>query len=339
MAIIICLVLCSSGCIMDDIESMINILDQNHPGSFDLEILGITLAPENPGAGEMVEVSVTIANRGRKRSKDVPLCLTIGNQEVSRSTVPPINGGNQLVIALENRLALPSGITTLKLDIGTGEDSDDAKRHNDILATTIVVGEPSNTSQFSWSYGGLEWYLTLRSPAGDIRVLDQERPIYSYDDYLEFIKPGDRTVSALADALSFYTDHMEYQSYDEVSFILAFVQELPYTSDLEYMGRNFPRYPIETLIDGTGDCEDSSALFASVVSNSEFFNYGAALIIIDDHMGVGVSGNEGVGGVYFQVQTSSRRYYYCETTGRGYAIGDMPEDYQGAEIQELIEIH
>jgi hypothetical protein len=206
------------------------------------------------------------------------------------------------------------------------------------MATTIVVGEPSNTSEFLWNYGGLEWDLALRIPARDIQVLDQERSIYLYDDYLEYIKPDDRTVSALADALSFYTDHMEYQSYDEVSFVLAFVQELPYTSDLEYMGRNFPRYPIETLVDGTGDCEDSSALFASVISNSEFFNYGAALIIIDDHMGVGVSGNEGVGGVYFQVPSSPMRYYFCETTGRGYAIGEMPEDYEGAEIQELIQI-
>ena len=79
-------------------------------------------------------------------------------------------------------------------------------------------------------------------------------------------------------------------------------------------------------------------LFASVITNPDFFNYGTALIIIEDHMGVGVSGNEGVGGTYFEVPTSPHKFYYCETTGRGYAIGDMPEEYQGGSIKELIEI-
>jgi hypothetical protein len=55
-------------------------------------------------------------------------------------------------------------------------------------------------------------------------------------------------------------------------------------------------------------------------------------------MGVGVSGNQGVGGSYFEIPTSPHKFYYCETTGRGYAIGDMPEEYQGGSIKELIEI-
>jgi hypothetical protein len=252
--------------------------------------------------------------------------------------IPPLGADEEGSFALRNKLALPTGITALKFTIDPEGESKDVHRHNNVLATTLVMGEPTNVSNYSWTYENINWELTFHTPANDVKGLSQDRPIYSYDQYLEYIKSDDRSVRALADVLSFYSNHMEYQSYDEVSFVLAFVQDLPYTSDLESKGDNYPRYPIETLVDGGGDCEDSSALFASVISNSEFFNYGTALVIIDDHMGIGVSGNEGVGGTYFEIPTSPKRYYYCETTGKGYAIGDMPEDYEGAEIQELIEV-
>lgn len=332
------IVLLTIGCIMEDIDSLIGILDQKNRGGFDLDIVSISVTPENPGSGELVEISVRVANRGRRRSKETSLNLVIGSSEVSRLDIPPIEVDGESSLPLPNQLALPAGINTLKFILDPAGASNDVNKYNNVLATTIVVGEPSNTSSFSWNYEGINWDLDFRMPTDDIQGLKKDRSIYDYGQYVEYTTPGDRTVRALADALSFYSGQMEYQSYDEVSFVLAFVQDLPYTSDIETRGDNYPRYPIETLLDGGGDCEDSSALFASVISNPDFFNYGTALIIIEDHMGVGVSGNEGVGGTYFEIPTSSHRFYYCETTGRGYAIGDMPEEYQGGTIKELIEI-
>jgi hypothetical protein len=323
---------------MEDIDSIIGILDQENPGGFDLDIVSISITPENPGAGELVGISVKIANRGRRRSKETPLNLVIGRNEISRLDIPSIEVDGESTFSLHSQLALPTGINTLKFAIDPEGASSDVHRYNNVLATTIVVGESSNTSSFSWKYEETNWDLTFRIPINDLLGLNRDRRIYTYDQYVDYTTPGDRTVSALADALSFYSSHMEYQSYDEVSFVLAFVQDLPYTSDIESRGDNYPRYPIETLLDGGGDCEDSSALFASIISNPDFFNYGTALIIIDDHMGVGVSGSEGVGGTYFEVPTSPHRFYYCETTGRGYAIGDMPDEYQGGTIKELVEI-
>jgi hypothetical protein len=315
------LILLTSGCIMDDIETIISVFDPEHQGGYDLDIFDIALSPENPDAGETVEVSVKVINRGQRRSKEVPVNLVLGSDEVSRLTLPPLKEDEEGSFAFPNHLALPSGITTLKLTVDPDVETSEINRQNNIQATTVLVGEPSNTSVFSWTYKGLSWDLTLRSPFNDIQGLEQDRPIYQYDQYKKYIKPEDRTVAALAEVLKFYSDHVEYLSYDEVSFVLAFVQDMPYTSDLETRGDNYPRYPTETLVDGGGDCEDSSALFASVINNPEFFNYGTALIIIEDHMGVGVSGNEGVGGVYFEIPTNPSRFYYCETTGSGYAIG------------------
>ena len=332
------IILLISGCIMDDIESMISIFDPEHQGGYDLEIAGITLLPENPDVGETVEVSVKIRNRGRRRSKAVPINLVIGDDEMSRLELPPISSEEEGSFTFQTKLALPAGISTLKMEVDPDGETSEINRQNNIRATTILVGEPSNTSVFSWTYKGMSWELVLRTPLNDLEGLSQDRRIFKYDNYLEYIQAEDRTVAALAEVLKFYSDHVEYQSYDEVSFVLAFVQDMPYTSDLESRGDNYPRYPIETLVDGGGDCEDSSALFTSIISNPEFFNYGTVLIIIEDHMGVGVSGNEGVGGVYFEIPTSSARYYYCETTGSGYAIGDMPEEFEGGAIQEIIRV-
>jgi hypothetical protein len=72
------------------------------------------------------------------------------------------------------------------------------------------------------------------------------------------------------------------------------------------------------------------------MANDDHFNYGVALIIIDDHMAVGIAGEEGIGGTYFEV--GDRRYYYCESTGKGYAIGEVPDMYIGGELKDLIEV-
>jgi len=45
---------------------------------------------------------------------------------------------------------------------------------------------------------------------------------------------------------------------------LAFVQK-SVSYQLDPAGSEYPRYPVETLVDGVGDCEDSAILYASIV--------------------------------------------------------------------------
>jgi len=57
---------------------------------------------------------------------------------------------------------------------------------------------------------------------------------------------------------------------------LAFVQKsVAYQSDPA--GSEYPRYPIETLIEGIGDCEDSSILYASIVRT---FGYSQGVLLV-----------------------------------------------------------
>ena len=112
------------------------------------------------------------------------------------------------------------------------------------------------------------------------------------------------------------------------NFVLAFVQSLPYTSDGVTTGyEEFYRYVTETLVEGGGDCEDTSVLFASILSG---LNFEVALILLPGylatpgHLAVGVKGN--FRGIFFPYENNN--YYYCETTVTGSKLGQGPEGYE-----------
>ena len=120
--------------------------------------------------------------------------------------------------------------------------------------------------------------------------------------------------------------------FDTVSFALSFVQSLPYTSDVVTTSYDeYPRYPVETIVDGGGDCEDTSVLFSSIVRG---MGYGTVLLKLeeDKHMAVGVlisqnivnNWNQNYSLTYYT--SNGKIYAYCETTGEGWELGHKPED-------------
>lgn len=105
---------------------------------------------------------------------------------------------------------------------------------------------------------------------------------------------------------------------DQVDFVLSFVQSLPYTlDDVTTSYDEFRRYAIETLIEGGGDCEDTTILVASILRG---LGESVALIFTPGHIALGVSGNFTGTAVNYQ----GTKYYYCETTGAGWTVGIMP---------------
>jgi transglutaminase-like putative cysteine protease len=101
-----------------------------------------------------------------------------------------------------------------------------------------------------------------------------------------------------------------------------------YDSDLN--GRNeYWKFPLETITDGAGDCEDTSILFAAIMS---YMGYDTCLFLFTDHMAVGIalesftaSGHSGPGisSDRHSVEVGNTDYYYCETTNRDWCIGDV----------------
>ncbi|MBN1160214.1 MAG: hypothetical protein JXA43_03215 [Candidatus Diapherotrites archaeon] len=119
-----------------------------------------------------------------------------------------------------------------------------------------------------------------------------------------------------------------YTQEDLANTILAYVHSIPYESDLD----NYTKYPIETYAEGSGDCEDLSMLYASLLKAAGF---DVAVIQLGDiHVGVGVVLNlppSVDNPVYFEA--GGKIYYYAETTGTEFPtipatweIGEMPSE-------------
>lgn len=107
-----------------------------------------------------------------------------------------------------------------------------------------------------------------------------------------------------------------------------FVQALPYVPESGGGGTDQRvKFPTETLVAG-GDCEDLSILLAAVLTAPPF-DRECALLHPPNHMGVGIH-SERFGGAYFPYE--GRRYFYVETTGQGWDIGQLPEEYFGVDV-------
>jgi hypothetical protein len=185
---------------------------------------------------------------------------------------------------------------------------------------------------FSWDYDGKHWNWNLSIPAAlydsykSVPVSTRTRN--GPEGYGYLTTTQDSYIGMLAQKLNETTTDLGYNSYDKVSFVLAFVQSLPYTSDNVTQGYNeYPRFPIETLVDGGGDCEDTSILFATITL---IMGYGTVYINPTNHYAVGILGDNLKGTYWEYPEDSGQKYYYCETTGDGFRIGQIPDTYNGA---------
>jgi len=179
---------------------------------------------------------------------------------------------------------------------------------------------------YSWDYGGYAWSWDLYIPKQSYYEYEGR---YRTSNLSYYVTENEPYVISLANGLANAAESKGYDSYEKVSFVMAFVQSLPYTSDSVTTGYNeYPRYPVETLVDNGGDCEDTSILFAALLEAYPL-NYDAVLFEIPAnlpiHVAVGIWGEDGAGDYYYTYQ--GRNYYYCETTGSGWKIGEMSSEY------------
>jgi len=116
-----------------------------------------------------------------------------------------------------------------------------------------------------------------------------------------------------------------FGTYEEVSFVLSFVQQvITYKLDVG----EYPRYPIETLAEAGGDCEDSAILGAAVLLA---MGYEVALLFLPGHCALGIAGASGMEGAI--ATRDGLQYFYCEMTAQGWKFGQMPNDFTIEQIQ------
>jgi len=188
---------------------------------------------------------------------------------------------------------------------------------------------------FAWDYEGQHWTWDLSIPVvlydayRDVPVSVRTRNGPGGYGYMTTTQ--DYYVGLLAQKLDDVAIQMGYDNYDKASFVLAFVQHLPYTSDLVTTGYDeYPRFPIETLVDEGGDCEDVAVLFATLM---RLMGYGVVYINPPNHYAVGILGENLRGTYWTYPQESNQTYYYCETTGVNFKIGQLPPEFSGQSVK------
>ena len=185
------------------------------------------------------------------------------------------------------------------------------------------------TRVYSWNYNGYAQSLTLSIPKEYYEYYQKKSHSgKNYDHYA--LSEYDRQF--LGKMIESFKDNGHKNGFTDDQIVLnviAFVQSMPYTSDSVTTGYDeYPRYPIETLIDGGGDCEDSSILAAALLSE---MGYGTVLFVLPGHMALGVKGSDTIPGTYLEYNGS--RYYYVETTSSGFGIGEIPPEFQNSKVQ------
>ena len=188
----------------------------------------------------------------------------------------------------------------------------------------IIQQRSLNTRQtlgkrYVWNFKGKSYTVLM--------TIDIEK-YNSYDgkeryDIPQLVEEGRTTIGNLTrEFRNVFKQHREWSRQDHIDFVLSFVQSLPYTYDDVTTGYDeFRRYAIETLIEGGGDCEDTTILVAAILRG---LGEKTALIFMPGHIALGVSGNF----TGASVTHNGTTYYYCETTGTGWAVGDLPLSFR-----------
>ena len=227
---------------------------------------------------------------------------------------------------------------TLDGSIDNSNENDDAKIFVEIETYTFGY-----LLSYNWKYNAVEYQLSYNfDPKRYTYYTNQEHSVMEYSDYIKFVTKEETAVVEIAQILRNLSNEKGFDSLSEVNFIMSFVQSLKYSEDNLTAGvGEYPRYPIETLVEQTGDCEDSSALLISLL---ESLGYEAAMVLIpeawDDYghaaVGVNLTGAEGIYYILNEGKNNEIGYYYAETTAVGWKLGEIPDlDSRSAYVYEV----
>jgi|GEM_PF-959617 len=196
------------------------------------------------------------------------------------------------------------------------------------LAVYESIQTPSSSValDFSWRYQSRNRMVSTSN-------LDYLYEFYSsverfeLQDYSAYVfSPFDEGMIGL---IAYQLDRM-FGSGDQkelVNGVASFVREaISYGEDVCPNGSSdefeYPRFPVETLVDGVGDCEDTAVLLAALLRE---LDVNVSLLRLPNHMAVGVFLNESLSGYEPFVDD----YYFLESTSNGGSVGWVPLEYRG----------
>jgi len=209
--------------------------------------------------------------------------------------------------------------------------------------TIIVLGAGTYDRTFQWTSHESTWTWEIAVPVSlhahyasilyrpvcyDTGPCDWYKYVLDEDDdaYIETLAVNlyDAIAPYYADLLSTYHGFLQFA----LDFVTA---AIPYTFDS--LPDEWPRYPLETLVEVAGDCEDTGILYCSIVRS---YTPSTHLIFFPTHVASAVpvswdfieSCDYSVG--YYEYDGTY--YVFCETTG------DPPDYWQVGELPDSLRV-
>ena len=184
----------------------------------------------------------------------------------------------------------------------------------------------------TWRHKSLSYSTQFGIPEDLYWYFKNKKRSYCCDGWSVFATPQDKIIKTIAKDIV----DVSISTGDSCKACIAidFVQSMVYQFDVDYNGRNeYPKYPIETIVDGSGDCEDTSFLMASIL---EAIGIDTILFVLPSHVAVGVA-CKGCTGEYHSYKGTD--YYFLETTGYAdnWELGNTRYNLK-KDLKQIIEV-
>lgn len=226
----------------------------------------------------------------------------------------------ELSVGTELRFDTSEGIVAGPMTYHVGTEYGLSFEGQDRLAGLEVssVPEPSGESyerRYVWEHPGRGGFkATLRIPKALYEYCTDRPRLEKYGFYA-----GDAFNDVYVKHLAeMFTEHDGLSASEYVNLAISFVQSLEYTSDSVTAGYDeYQRYPVETLVDRGGDCEDTAILLGAIL---EQMGYGVRGVLLPGHMGLAIKGDASLSGAYYSGDAVAREVRFdvefVDTRGR-----------------------
>ena len=199
-----------------------------------------------------------------------------------------------------------------------------------LLAVTCALLLPGLThaASYSFSFEGKSHSVTLDLAPSTIKHYENQTHYWPTDlsAYPRQANedPGFEYLADVAASIKSQAAAYGYSGWDLVRFTTALVQNLTYRAETQ----EYVRYPIETLKDKGGDCEDTAILLAALINE---MGYEAILVHVPGHMmtAIACSGCDGT-----TMEYKARTYVLVESTAP-VGLGTIDNRFAGATFTGL----
>jgi len=190
------------------------------------------------------------------------------------------------------------------------------------LAMNAIAQGNSIRRTYVWGYGGRTWSLTHDFPSSAYQLqksLTRTLNYATYDVYVNDPRDDDVLRDFMVKVEEMATG---LNVWERLNLVIALVQSIPYVGE----SCEYPRYPLEMLIDHQGDCEDAAILTAALVKHMGF-DVVLLAYLEERHMAVGIRVLPPQHQDLQAYEWNGDLYFYLEPTSLGWAIGQIPPTY------------